>query len=273
MAVYRIREFLTNPNYRRKVEKASSPVRSEVDLTASERAYMNQQEFQTSYTQQRFLAEQQLSVRDYLKNRPSLRRNYSVPANLDVSRKFEDTKPEFEERGKRRSQSHGESFRRDFEDLVEESSRFSASQSLSMRYSTSTPQTNGFHRQEMGKTGEHTNGEIAHEAAPVQTHLHPISSEGDDRGSTPFLTPETSTDEVSTATSHYYSPLNSQDNLSSDGEQIELPSMHTVSQELIEQAEVSAMQHPSGDDPTDMDTTLKDSCAQVNDSAALDTDL
>ena len=220
MCVYHVREFLTNPDYRRKYEKASTPIRSDDDLTASEKDYINQQGVQTSYTHQRFLAEQQLSVTDYLKNRPSLRRNCSVPAHLDAPR-LQDN--EFEQRSstKQRSYSHSDSVTngRALNDMGKKPSMLNTAQSSSVNYSTypSTNGTNGFHDQELGETGDYVKSKTEHDQAPAQAPQ--------EKGSTPpFITPEVSSEEVSPATSHYYSPLESQDNLSSDDEQIELPS-------------------------------------------------
>ena len=261
MCVYHLREFLTNPDYRRKYEKASTPIRSVDDLTASERDFVDQQSIQTSNTHQRFLAEQQLSVKDYLKNRPNLRRNHSAS---DASTRLQGN--EFEQRSstKRRSHSHSDSVAsgRDLNDMAEESSRFSASQSSSVICSTypSTNGTNGFHNQEPGETGDNVKSKAEHDQALDQASLHPFSGEGEEKGSTPpFLTPEVSSEEVSPSTSHYYSPLESQDNLSSDGEHIELlPS----TPEPTRQAEESGV-----GGHTDMDATLRDSSALVNNSA------
>ena len=252
MCVYHLREFLTNPDYRRKCEKASTPID---DLTASERDYANQQSIQTSYTHQRFLAEQQLSVRDYLKNRPSLTRNYSMPTHLDAPTRLRDNDFEQKSSTKQRSHSHSDSVAsgRDLNDMAEESSRFSASQSSSVIYSTylSTNGTNGFQ-----ESGDNVKSKAEHDQALDQDYLHPFSGEGEERGSTPpFLTPEISSEEASPSTSHYYSPLESQDNLSSDGEHIELPS----TPEPTRQAEESGV-----GGHTDMDTTLRDSSALIN---------
>lgn len=78
MCVYHVREFLTNPAYRKKHEKVRSFEGSNDTFTDSDLAYVNAQSLEN-----RFLAEEQLSVYDFLSDRPNLKRNKSEPLNLD----------------------------------------------------------------------------------------------------------------------------------------------------------------------------------------------
>ncbi len=217
MTVYHIREFLTNLVYRSKYEKVP-PERTTDTFTDSDLAYLNEQNVQqdnlqassTHLYRRRFLAEEQLSVRDFLRNRPSLRRNFSEPFNLSSS--CLDSSP-LKQQYKQRSHSQGESMAVDVEDCdsspkavhycAVDSSNGLYSEDSSIEWNPKSHNT-----LETQNADYEVNQEIT-----TQTNLSESTQEVAQREigtNTPYLTPQTSEDESSS----FVSPLNSPDNLS-----------------------------------------------------------
>ena len=237
MSVYHIREFLTNPVYRAKYEKAPPVERTTTDtFTESDLAYLNEQNSRqetlqansAQLYQRQFLADQQLSVRDFLRNRPSLRRNNSEPFNLASSYDDDD------ESIKRRSHSHdGESMDRDIDEYVEHvGSSFDDSQSTpkAVHHSALDPPTSGLHiDSSLWKSNERKpdllkkpNSDQTSNESNVETKqdddevLSQYTAPKTNTSELPFLTPQASEDEASLSASLYESPLNSPDNVSID---------------------------------------------------------
>lgn len=87
MSVYRIRELLTKPGKR----KSGLSIEASVDtFTADDIHLVDQHSLQQEdgVSGHRFYAGEQLSVRDFLRNRPSLKRNQSVPDDVIVQLRY-----------------------------------------------------------------------------------------------------------------------------------------------------------------------------------------
>ncbi len=209
MTVYHIREFLTNSVYRSKYEKDARPERTTDTFTESDLAYLNEQNTReenlqasmTSAYRRRFLAEEQLSVRDFLRNRPSLKRNYSEPFNLSSSTTHRNPP---NQHYRPRSYSQGESMEMNVEDCDSQSTP------KAVQFLTANP-TNGVSSEDSSiewNTKSHDTSDLDHEDT-TQTSLGEFTQEIVQReivtNTTPFLTPQSSEDESSL----FVSPLNS----------------------------------------------------------------